>query len=293
MSQVVKRMVGYGAGAAAAAVLVWAGFVRSTPPDLMTLLSSIDTQLRLAHAIPAADNQGRPLSARRQMLADVGGLIEVAATLEPQLACIEEYRGFLAMLQGRHRDAAACYRRARGMQECSPEMRDTLVFNEARMLKAAGEPAAALQVFDQHGPTMQAAWRPQRDVECMELLVTMGRTQDAEQRLGGVVAAAAEAPMASVRAGQLLEQAGRPASAERAYLAAAAVSGIGTYRLAVLKLGAGETDRSMELLERAAAAAPAEVRELVRQDRDAWQALAVDARVQRLLEPGEAAGPSR
>jgi hypothetical protein len=49
----------------------------------------------------------------------------------------------------------------------------------------------------------------------------------------------------------------------------------------------------MELLERASAIAPDLVKKLVQQDRQTWQGLMTDARIKRLLEPGELTGSSR
>lgn len=293
MNDISKRCVGYGAGAAVLSVLVWAGFIRVVPPDVGTLLSAIDTQLRLAHGMPAVDQQGVRLSARDEMLAEAGRRIDQARAQAPDLAAIEEYRGFLHMLRDEPRQAAACYQKARGMQGCDADMRDTLTFNEARMLQKAGDSAAALAVFTASGDSIQAKWRSHRELECAGLLAELGRTDEAEARLLPLIAAAADDPMAAVRAGELLLRMGRTTQAERAFAAAGTVSALGTYRLAVLKLSQGQTDRSLELLARAEAASPGQVRKLVQQDQKTWQALAADARVKQLLEPGELTGSSR
>jgi hypothetical protein len=63
---------------------------------------------------------------------------------------------------------------------------------------------------------------------------------------------------------------------------------VADYHRARLKLSAGDVDTCLQLLERAAAAVPAEVRRLVRQDEGVWQALAAEPRFRRLAEPGPA-----
>jgi tetratricopeptide (TPR) repeat protein len=290
MNDTGKRCVGYGAGTAVLSALIWAGWIRYQPPDVMTILGSVNTQLRTAYAIPPVDKNGVRLSARDDMVADAGRRIEEAAALEPKMAIVEEFRGFWHMLREEPRQAAACYQKARSMEGCDDDMADTLTFNEARMLQKAGDSQAALAVFTTAGDRIQPKWRAQRELECAQLLADLGRKDEAEARLLPLVSS--EDPMTTVRAGDLLLKLDRTDAAERAY-GAATTSPLGTYRLAVLKLGQGQTDRSMELLERASAMAPDLVKKLVQQDRQTWQGLVTDARIKRLLEPGELTGSSR
>src|SRR5690349_19450686 len=280
-----KRCAGYGAAAAVAATLVWAGWIRYQPADIMTILGSVDTQLRMAYAIPATDKHGARLTARDEMVADAGRRIEEAAALEPHLALVEEFRGFWHMLRGEPRQAAACYRKARGMQGCDADMADTLTFNEARMLQKAGDVQAALAVFAERGPGIQGKWHTELELEWADLLTEAGRRDEAATRLLPLCTVS-EDPMTTVRAGELLVKLDRTQDAEVAFRNAGEVSPIGTYRLAVLKLTQGQSDRSMELLERARSAAPALVRKLVQQDRQTWAGMAADARIKQLLEPG-------
>jgi hypothetical protein len=78
------------------------------------------------------------------------------------------------------------------------------------------------------------------------------------------------------------------AAAAAAYGRAAASVPIADYHLARLKLAQGEVDSCLQLLGRALAAVPAEVRRLVREDPRAWQELADDARFRQLVEPPKA-----
>jgi hypothetical protein len=287
-----KRCAGYGAAAAVASALVWAGWIRYQPPDIMTLLGSIDTQLRMAYAIPPVDKHGARLTARDAMVADAGRSIEAAARLEPNMAMVEEFRGFWHMLRDEPRQAAACYRKARGMEGCDADMADTLTFNEARMLKQAGDLPAALAVFAERGPGIQAKWHAERELEHADLLLAAGRKDEAATHLLPLCTVG-EDPMATVRAGELLVKLDRAQDAEAAFRNVGETSPVGTYHLALLKLTQGQSDRSMELLERAHSAAPALVRKLVQQDRQTWAGLADDTRIKQLLEPGELTGSSR
>ncbi len=288
-----KRILVYGLAAAVVGGLGWVGFVRHTPADLATLLGAIDNQLRLAYLLPEKDRDGRPFSERAAMLDTVERMLDDAAAQDPRLACIEEYRGFLHRLRHEPRAAALCYRRARAMDECPAEMADTLVFNEARMLLAAGDHDGALQAFADHGDRLQPQWRAERDVERAGILAAAGRLDAAATAVEAVIAGAGAEPMAAIRAGELMAEHGRTEVAERAYRAAATVSPVGTYRWATLKRDQGSADTAIELLERAAQAAPGQVASMIRADRDAWLQVVDGARIERLLESGEPAGPSR
>lgn len=293
MGSTQRRIAGYGTAAALAGSLLWAGYGREALADVQTLVSASEVQLRMASVMPERDQQGAKLATREKLLADAEVMLGQARAQEPGLARIEELQGFLHGLRGRPIEAAACYRRARGLSECDTDMRDTLVFNEARMLARGGDGESALKVFAEHGDLLQEKWRAERELECAAILAGLGRRQDAEARLQPLLERVAEQPLPAARAGQLLEDWGRTEAAERVYTRAAEVSWFGTYRLALLKRRADQADRSLELLERAASSAPDQVRRLVREDWRHWQGLGDDARIRRITEPVEQAGSSR
>lgn len=282
-----RRLLLYAPAGIVLAGLVWAGFVHRAEPDLMTSLGAADVQLRLAHGMPALDKNGAPLAARQVLLAAAAAHLDRAAAIAPDSPLVVEFQGFLCHLRGDPRGAAACYRRARTLPGCAPEQFDTLVFNESRMLTAAGEPAAALAVFEQHGSALQPQYATERALAEAELQHALGRDESALARLAEVLAVP-DAPMAWVAAGRQYETMGRPAAAAAAYERAASAVPIAEYHSARLKLAGGDVDSSLRLLERAAAAVPAEVRRLLREEAAAWQVLAADARFRQLAEPGPA-----
>lgn len=283
MNDLQRRLSGYGAAAVVAGVLIWAAFLRHQPADLSTLMSSIDTQLRLAYGIPAEDKAGQPLSARQQLLDTAGQMLAEAEALAPRMAALREYRGFLLRLRGDCRGAAACYAEARELDGVDAELHDTLVFNEARMLDAANEPKAALAVFERHGGSLQAKYAAQCNLESAALLHQLERDAEAKELLLAVLQRKGEPPMAWIRAGEQLEQIGEADAADGAYARAADRAGGANYFRARLKLRQGDVDRCLQLLTRAAATAPAEVRRWIADDQLAWQELEADPRYQQLF----------
>jgi len=286
MEPFVRRTLLYGSGSALLLALVYGGFVHRADPDLGTLLSSVDVQLRLAAGMPATDRDGRPLAAREQLLQQADGYLALAQQLAPQSPIVAEFEGFLAGQRGDRRGAAAHYRRARTLPGCTPELRDTLVFNEARMLAAAGDAAAGLAVFDANATALQPVYQDQSRIESASLLHQLGRDAEAVQRLEQVLRS--DQPMAWFGAGRVYAALGRVDEADSALERAAATVPLADYHRARLKLAAGDVDSSLRLLERAHRAAPAEVGRLLREDATAWQVLATDARFARLTAPASA-----
>lgn len=283
MNDLRRRVLGYGIAAVAVSTLVWAGFVRTEPPDLWTQLSSIDTQLRLCYGIPANDKQGNALSARVEMLADAERRIIAAEQECPNLAMLREYRGFLHNLRGEYREAAQCYAEAMGMEGVDAEMHDTLVFNQARMLDEAGDAKAALAVYEQNARSMQSKFEAQGLLERAAILAKLDREIEATELLSAVLKHDGEPPMTWIRAGEQLEAMGETDLAEAAYEQASARAPAANYFRARLKLHQGEVDRCLQLLSRALQSAPAEVRRWVGSDQVAWQELEGDARYQQLF----------
>lgn len=290
MDEAGRRTILYGASGAVLATLLWAGFVREVPADVGTLLGAANVQLRLAHGMPATDREGRPVPAREQLLDEAGRNLELAATQAPDSAVVAEFQGFLQSLRGDPRGAAAHYRRARGLPDCTDDQRATLVFNEARMLDAAGEPAAALAVFEQEARSLPAELATQRHVEEAGMLGRLGRLEPARARLQQV--AEADDPVAWLQAGLVFEQLGDRDRAEQILGRAAEAVPIADYHRSRLKLATGDVDSCLRLLARAAEAVPTEVRRAVREDSEAWRVLAGDARFRQLTASG-AAAPGR
>lgn len=292
MNELIKRTLLYGG---AIAILAGLGFAVSNcnaEADVNTLLGSVDVQLRLAYGIPAVDKQGNELTSRTQMIGDAEKYLDTVDRIQPNMAVATEFRGFAHMLRGRYVEAAAAYGRARECKDCTQEQGDVLAFNQARMLARAGEGEKALAVFQQNATSLDRRFGGQRSIEEAAILRAMNRSAEAEQRIDRVLGAAFVEPMAWLQAGREYEQLGRTEKAEQAYSNCTGNVPIADYHLARLKLQQGDVDKSLELLGRAVAAVPAEVRRLVHEEPDAWRAVQANARFQELTVP-RAATPGR
>lgn len=291
MNETTNRILLYGLGVAIAGGLAFAMATNEASADAMTLLSSAQTQLQLAYVIPAKDKQGHELSARQEMIAKAVQSLEQAEQQAPGMACTAEFRGFAHMLLGEYAAAAACYERAQGCRDCEAEQRDVLAFNQARMLAKAGRGDAALTVFRAHQKALDARFGQQREIEEAGVLRGLGRADEAMATLDRALGGDAVEPVVWLQAGLEFEQLGHLDRAEAAFVHVAKTVPAADYHLGRLKLASGAVDSALDCLERAAKAAPAEVKRLVREEPDAWRALAADARFQQITAP--AATPGR
>ena len=284
MNEATSRVLLYGGAVLAIAGIAIAWANTSTDADVMTLLSSADSQLRMAHAIPPVDTLGKPLDQRDVMIVSAIEQLQKVERIEPGMAVTAEFRGFAHMLQGEYGAAAACYQDARTRKDCGDEQRDVLVFNQARMLQKAGQSEQALQVFANNQASLDARYGHQRRLEEATILRGLGRKQEAVQRLDIVMQDQDAMPMARLQAGREYSELGLFSKAEHALKSIQNEIAITDYYLAQLKLRQGQTDICIELLERAAKARPAEVRQMLHEEAEAWSVVAQDARFQELSE---------
>jgi tetratricopeptide (TPR) repeat protein len=282
MQQMMQRALLYGSAVLCLGGLGFAVSHGHADADVTTLLSSADVQLRLAYAMPAVDKKGVPLSARAELLASADKHLTEAERIEPNRASAAEFRGFLQMLRGQYREAAASYARARQCPDVQVEQHDVLAFNEARMLAKAGDRQGAIDAFGRHAVALDARYGHQRSLEEATILREMGQRDAAKQRLDRVLRDASAQPMASLQAGLEYLELGHQVEAETALQRAAAEVAIADYHLAQLKLQQGEVDKSLQLLERVAKAQPAEVRRRLHDEGAVWSAVSGEARFQQL-----------
>ena len=288
-----KRVLIYSLSALLTGGLLYVGFLYEAEADSMTLLSSVDIQIRLVSGMPEKDQQGNAIQSRVQMLRDIRTNLKLVEARLPDFAPAREYRAFLTYLEGDYRGAADHYRTARGMDECSEEMWDSLVINEARMLRLAGDLERALQVLTDSMDRLQGATRGVAGLNQARILEKMGRTEQAVEIADGVGRRGAEDPMAAMEAGRLLEDWHRIDEAEAAYRAASEGDLVGNYYRARLKVRIGDVDRSMRLLELAVSAAPSRVRKLVARDSQDWEVVAGDKRFASLVGSEAPASPRK
>lgn len=285
MHETTKRLFLYGAAAALIGGIGYAMATVDRSADTTTLLSSAQTQLGLAYAIPATDKQGKALSARDDMIAQAVVALEQVERRSPGMACTAEFRGFAHMLRAEFVDAAACYEQAQRCLDVQAEQRDVLAFNQARMLAKAGRGEDALAVFRAHDKALDARFGQQRAIEEAAILRGLGRVEEAVATLEAALAGDSTEPVVWLQAGLELEQLGRLSRAEEVYTHIVSTVPIAEYHIGRLKLRAGAVDSALDCLERAAKGAPAEVRRLVHDEPDVWRALAKDARYEQITAP--------
>ena len=289
-----KRFLAYGFSAVLTGGLAYLGFFYEADADPLTLLSSIDIQIRLAGAMSETDREGRPVEIRIQMLAEVRSNLDRVEAQLPNFAPAREYRAFLSFLDADYLGAAGHYRAIRGMEECSEQLWDSSVFNEVRMLRLAGEPERALEVLTAHRSRLQEANSGTADLHQAQILGGLGRSEEAVKIAVRIGRRGVEDPTAAVEAGQLLEGLRRIEEADAAYRAASRGSPAANYYRARLKIRTGDVDRGMRLLELAVSATPSEVRKWVARDSKDWEAVAGSKCFRDLVGPaGPASAPGR
>jgi len=292
MSDLLSRFGLYGTGVVIVVGLAIATHQMEADADVNTLLSSADVQLRMAYVIPEVDKAGVPLDSRKTMILAAEEHLKTVERLQPGMACTAEFRGFARMLQGDYQGAAGFYASARQARDCTADQSDVLAFNQARMLAKAGRGEEALQVFAKYATSLDARFGQQRQIEEAQILFQLGRGDRARQQLAEVLGRVDLEPMAGLQAAQILEESGNLVEAERAYAQQQQEIPAAVLGLARLKLRASEVDTALALLERAVAAAPAEVARLIHQDAKTWDPVRADARFLRIVE-GRSATPGR
>ena len=296
LGQGMRRAALYGAAVPAACALVWLGFLAEPVPEFGQLLSQINANLRLANSIPATDKDGNPVPAREQLLIAAERDIALALRSDQASAVLAEFDGFAKSLRGEYLDAAAHYRRAQSMPDCSDEQRAVLAFNESRMLRRSGKLQDAMSALANAQLRMTGGYAEQCMLERAEIAALLSRDENAAsaqlrsqaaELLSAVLRS--DRPVAWLQAGDVYASLGANAEADAAWARASSAVPIADGRRARLKLAEGDADTALQLFERAAKAAPAEMRRLVREDPAAWQAIAEDARYRQLVDSSAAA----
>jgi tetratricopeptide (TPR) repeat protein len=292
MNATQRRVALYGGAFVVLAGLGYAHATTSRDADVMTLLSSANVQLRLAHGMPAADKDGVALSSRAELIAAAQQNLRDVERIQPGMANCAEFLGFAASLQGDFAGAADWYGAALSRADATAEQQDVLVFNRARMLAKAGQGEAALQCFTQNAARLDARFGNQRALEQADILRQLGRADEARATLRAVVQASAATTSDLLQAGVACLTLGDAEQASELLTQVAADAPIANYHLARLKLQQGAVDSCFDHLARAAQALPTEVKRTLREDANAWSAVAGDARFQAITGTKPAA-PAR
>lgn len=286
-----SRIVLYSAATTAVAALLYAGFVHQPKPDFLTDLSAARMQLGIAYAIPAVDKDGNKMDSRKQLIATASEQIARAASQQPDHVATRELQAFLARVDGRSLEAARLYGEAMELQGVDAEIHDSLLFNQVRCFDEGEDVASGLVALDAGIDRVQDKYRPEALLLRARLLARNGERRQAVELLRDLTGNEAMAPMARAEAGEQYEALGLLADAEAAYVRAAEEAPSANYFLSRLKVRSGDVDTALVLLERAAIAAPAEVRKRLTKDASAWKLVEADGRFQAVQ--GTVASPGR
>ncbi len=246
--------------------LVWGGFFRVTEPELGTLLSSVDVQLRLAAQMPG---QSEP---RLELVRSATEVLDSIAADDQHVAIVVEYKGYAAYLGGSFGRAAEYYADAAGRPDAD---RPALLVRAARMELLGKRPEQALRRLDELPRSSSAA-----AVARAEALIDLERNEDALAVADALANQTAAENQPWLELGSLFERLRKVDAAEAAYTKAAAQNDIANYFLGRLKARQGQIDSSIDCLERAAAANAAWVRAHLDRDASAWAACRSDQRYQ-------------
>lgn len=285
-----QRFLLYPVAAAITAALLWAGFVFEAEADFGTLISSASLQAEIAAGIPADQPEGRRI--RDELTREAHAFLERAERVEPNTSAACQVRALLAMIDGRHGEAAELYARARELDGCTPDQVGRLVMHEAKALSNAGRFDDALRLLARHEgdrrPEDGFAW----DTLRVRVLFRAGREDVA--RSSAIAVAERAAPMSHecFAAASLLEDLGAYAAAEAAYAKSSDDNELNQYLVARLKLRAGETDTASSLLRQSVRTGDPEVLRQARLDEGLWiDALGTEGFEELTTSTGDPAAP--
>ncbi len=247
MNATTKRWIAYPVASAVAGALVWYCYIRPVDAEYMTLLGSAQLQAGLASGISADTTNADGKALRAKLLADANDWLDRAERAEPGAIETAQLRAWIVLLEGDHAGAARQYQAIHDRPDCSPELKEQTVQNMAKVWSIAGDHQRGLAVLDRYPP----AGEPSIARQALRVRLEFKAGQPGRARDEAVALAAGDSEDARLTAAVLLESMGEWQSAEAAYRRTDGE--LRDYRLARLKLRAGETDTAVELLDRAVA----------------------------------------
>lgn len=293
MSETSKRVFGYGLGAAAVGALVYSGFFHETDADFMTLISSARTQFQLAASMPPTGKDGQPSAFRTDLLDEAEVQIRKAQRQHGKDILVFESFAMLAYLRGDYMASASWWAKGLDAENVTPEVRQTIILNQARMLRFAHRTEQAVALLEAKEDSFSGENRALSQVEKMLCLDVAGRPQDAVQ-VAKELGEKSEEPKALMEAAHYLVRSKQLAEADAVFARAASADPTANYYRARLKIRARQIDTGLDLLETALKEDPRRVRSMLSRDRESWQACAEHERFQKLTSPvNSAATPGR
>ena len=159
MKSITARVGAYGVAVVLSGGLIYSGFIYESDPDLLTMVSSVEVQLRMASVMPERGEDGKVVVERVDLLSSAREFLDRIDRMQPNFPPACDYRAYLAYLDKDYGEAARLYGRVRSLRECTAEQSQQAVINQARMLRMDGEVAAAAKLLEDHQDGFSAEYK--------------------------------------------------------------------------------------------------------------------------------------
>ncbi|MFQ5503835.1 MAG: tetratricopeptide repeat protein [Planctomycetota bacterium] len=267
------RVLLYGIAILVAVALLVMGIVvpAVTGPDAGTLLGMAEVHLGMAEVTPLKDKSGRTMPFRAEQLAKAKEILEQVEEIAPGLGITREYRAYHAWIGGDMDEAARFYTEVLRMSGDDPAMRHKTLLNLAQV-ELVRKQAAAANAHLERIPTEERGLRWH---------LTSARIHD---RQGRSEARSKALRAARTKAGSNQKEiksiadfafASGDEIALSCYETLQRKSPMDWYRIARLKMANGYIDSAKDALNHVREANPALLGELIKKDREIWEAYGV------------------
>jgi tetratricopeptide (TPR) repeat protein len=264
----VRRAWLYSAGAAVAATLAYVGFIMpSNEADPGTMIAIADLDLKVASTLsPHVQKKPEILELQRQHLQKARSRLDAVERAHPGLTITREYRAYASALEHDYSAAAQWYREALATQNIEPSKRIELRLNLSRVLLEVGDTAAANEQLDQvESSARDSAWWLVRAHVCDRSGDIAKRSEALQAAFAAANADEAKIKIIAETASDLGDDIGITC-----YEALEKKSAIDWYRLAKLKVRAGQFDTATEALVRVRQSKPELLQKLMSAEEAFW-----------------------
>lgn len=265
-----RRLVLYGVASLTVVALVYGGFVypKTVEAEPLTLLEIARLHLGLAQVIPEVDKTGKKLPFRGEHLDKAQEALDRAERSAPGLAITREFRAFKCWIEEDFDGAARWYREVLRNSAITEAATTKTLVNLAQVEVCAQRPDRAMRELEKVATgDRNSAWYFTRSQ------IHQSR-RDAESRKADLCKAVellekGEQELLRVIANQSFDWGDDIALS--CYEQLVHKDPLAWYRIARLKLAAGDTDSGLNALETAREKAPKLVADLMQQDAAFWQ----------------------
>ncbi|PIE24355.1 MAG: hypothetical protein CSA62_03480 [Planctomycetota bacterium] len=264
-TMLIRRIVLYSLGSLSAAALIYACFYQAEP-DSGTQLSIAEEHLKVVQMIPAQTQDAKLVTLRKQQLAIVRERLEKAEELSPGLAITREMQAFSSVLEGDYKRAAEWYEEALGCADSSCKDRGEVSLNLARVRIELSRFPGALAALEGIEPA-------NRGVRWWVTRAHLAHRQNNLAIRGSALRRAFRAAKNNESDRKIVAEAAFDLGddiATSCYQSLSKKTAMDWYRLAQLKVRAGQFDTANEALVRVRQCKPKLFEQLISADEEFW-----------------------